>query len=179
MKFALARATLWCNYPISTSEKSPYVGAMGVCCKLIFALLFICYKVSAECLDYQIQEALTSSKRPWDNYFRISQAVYPSVDLSARLIKIWVKFVNESSVSNASDVPCDKTGNSTYTWSMSCLYVSAGPVSLFSMNLFSLGAIWPNRRETELCINLPQSCRDYLEKNEMEKMIYFLSTVGS
>ena len=150
----------------------------------MYVVLFIGQHVSAKCLehDYEIQNYLTSSEPPWDNYYRISKAVYPAVDLSSLLIKIWVKFVNDSygsvsSVQNQSDIDRNKTftTESTYTWSMSCLYVSAGPISMFAMNVFSLGAIWPNRRERQLHIKLPHLCEGVPEE---ETMKYFLSTVG-
>ena len=51
------------------------------------------------------------------------------------------------------------------------------PVSFGSMNLFSLGAIYPNRRGSKLHITLPQFCNSSTVDIQ-EKMIYFLSTVS-
>ena len=146
--------------------------------KVIILVSVLCRMVSANCTDDQILKYFTSSKLPWDNYHRISKAVYPPSQSPSLLIKIRVKFFNESSASSSTDV-CDKDTHDSeinYTWSMACLYVSGGKISLSTMNVFSLGTIWPNRREAELCIKLPQSCRRNLEKGE--KMKYFLSKVG-
>ena len=144
--------------------------------KVIILVLVLSRMVSANCTDDQILKYFTSSKLPWDNYRRISKAVFPPSRSPSLLIKIRVKFVNESSA----DV-CDKDTRETdknYTWSMACLYVSGGSVSMFAMNVFSLGTIWPNRRETELCIKLPLSCRRDLEDKNEENLKYFLSKVG-
>ena len=143
----------------------------------------------------QIQGYLISSQPPFDNYYNISKAVYPSVDLPSLLIKVTVRFlatadyilIHQSgssrslNVSNVSTTGADvlqTTGNETrtneFTWSASCLYVSGGDISMTAMNFFSLFAIWPNRRERRLQISLPQFCKGY----SSDTMIYFLSTVG-
>ncbi|CAH3178356.1 unnamed protein product, partial [Porites lobata] len=95
---------------------------------------------------------------PYDNYYNISKAVYPSVDLPSLLIKITVKFPHDSgnlthlilaassrspingSTSNISQteenvLETTETKITTYkfTWSASCLYVSGGSISLASM----------------------------------------------
>lgn len=152
--------------------------------KVIILVLVLCRMVLANCTDDQILKYFTSSKLPWDNYNRISKAVYPPSQLPSLLIKIRVKFINESSASNSADV-CDKDTYKTdknYTWSMACLYVSGAGISMGAMNVFSLGAILPNRRQAKLCIKLPQSCRRDLEEDveeeEEQKMKYFLSKVG-
>ena len=152
---------------------------------------------AATCVERedQIQGYLISSQPPFDNYYNISKAVYPSVDLPSLLIKVTVRFLatadyilihqNGSSrslnVSNVSTTGADvlkTTGNETrtneFTWSASCLYVSGGDISMTAMNFFSLFAIWPNRRERRLQISLPQFCKGY----SSDTMIYFLSTVG-
>ena len=152
---------------------------------------------AATCVERedQIQGYLISSQPPFDNYYNISKAVYPSVDLPSLLIKVTVRFLatadyilihqNGSSrslnVSNVSTTGADvlqTTGNETrtneFTWSASCLYVSGGDISMTAMNFFSLFAIWPNRRERHLQISLPQFCKGY----SSDTMIYFLSTVG-
>ena len=150
--------------------------------KVIILVLVLCRMVSANCTDDQILKYFTSSKLPWDNYHRISKAVYPPSQSPSLLIKIRVKFINESSASKSADV-CDKDTRETdknYTWSMTCLYVSGGEISMLAMNVFSLGTILPNRRQAvpDLCIKLPQSCQRDLEEKKDEKMIYFLSKVG-
>ena len=157
----------------------------------IFTVFFIYQTVSAKCLehDYEIQDYLISSKPPWDNYYNISKAVYPSIDLPSLLLKITVEFLstaiqNASTASSTSAASINQSESDTrlilkeikmYTWSMSCLYVSAGDVSLFAMRLFSLGTIWPSRRERQLRIKLPEFCHGVPQKEQME---YFLSTVG-
>lgn len=158
------------------------------------------FSSAATCVERedQIQGYLISSKPPFDNYYNISKAVYPSVDLPSLLIKVTVRFLatadyilihqNGSSrslnVSNVSTTGADvlpTAGNETrtndtnkFTWSASCLYVSGGDISMTAMNFFSLFAIWPNRRERHLQISLPQFCKGY----SSDTMIYFLSTVG-
>ena len=151
-----------------------------------FVALLRAQRLSATCMEREdhIQRHLTSSVPPYDNYFNISKAVYPSVDLPSLLIKITVRFHNLTS-SNTSHVS-NQTGENTpqttenetktykFTWSASCLYVSGGDISLTSMNVFSLWAIYPNRREEKLHLTLPHFCRGF----SLETMIYFLSTVG-
>ena len=145
--------------------------------------------VTGTCMerDDQIQKYFTSSEPPYDNYYNISKAVYPSVDLPSLLIDITVKFLitavgktnGSNSVNNLKQNISRLTTSSVtriYKWSMSCLYVSGGEISLTAMNLFSLGAIWPNRRERKLHITLPQFCSGSPEDRE-DTMIYFLSTV--
>ena len=178
----------------------------------LFVALLRAQRLSATCTERELQRHLTSSEPPYDNYYNISKAVYPSIDLPSLLIKITVRFrqsINQSKTlfnfefvdskmaniseennitsSNASNVSNQirentrqttdnetKTCNKFYTWSASCLYVSGGDISLTSMNVFSLWAIYPNRREKKLDLTLPKFCRDV----SLETMIYFLSTVG-
>ena len=156
-------------------------------------------EMSATCMEREehIQRYLISSQPPYDNYYNISKAVYPSVDLPCLLIKITVTFLHGSdnlthlagssrspisgSTSNISQTGENvrktiETKITTYkfTWSASCLYVSGGSISLASMNAFSLWAIYPNRREGQLHLTLPQFCKEF----SADTMIYFLSTVG-
>ena len=175
-----------------------------------FVALLRVQRLSATCTERELQRHLTSSEPPYDNYYNISRAVYPSVDLPSLLIKITVRFhhsINQSKTlfdfefvdseianiseennltsSNTSNVS-NQTGENTrqttdnetktskFTWSASCLYVSGGDISLTSMNIFSLWAIYPNRREKKLDLTLPKFCRDV----SLDTMIYFLSTVG-
>ena len=151
--------------------------------------------ISATCMEREehILRYLISSQPPYDNYYNISKAVYPSVDLPSLLIKITVTFLNGSgnlthlagssrspingSTSNTSQTGKNVHENITtykFTWSASCLYVGGGNISLTSMNVFSLWAIYPNRRERQLYLTLPQFCRGF----SADTMIYFLSTVG-
>ncbi|CAH3188862.1 unnamed protein product, partial [Porites lobata] len=118
---------------------------------------------------------------PYDNYYNISKAVYPSVDVPSLLIKITVTFLHGSdnlthlagsseSPINGSTSNISQTGENVrkttetkittykFTWSASCLYVSGGSISLASMNAFSLWAIYPNRRERQLHLTLPHPC---------------------
>ena len=156
-------------------------------------------EMSARCVEREehIQRYLISSQPPYDNYYNISKAVYPSVDLPSLLIKITVTFLHGSdnlthlagsfeSPINGSTSNISQTGENIretietnittykFTWSASCLYVSGGSISLASMNAFSLWAIYPNRRERQLHLTLPQFCRGF----SADTMIYFLSTVG-
>ena len=155
--------------------------------------------MSATCMQREehIQRYLISSQPPYDNYYNISKAVYPSVDLPSLLIKITVTFLHGSDnlthLAGSSRSPVSgrtsnisKTGENVretietkittykFTWSASCLYVSGGSISLASMNAFSLWAIYPNRREGQLHLTLPQFCRGF----SADTMIYFISTVG-
>ena len=164
-------------------------------------------ELSATCLgrEDQIQRYMISTELPFDNYYNISKAVYPSVDLPSLLIKITVTFLAtaDHNLTNSSTAGADArqtrenetrtfnfTNSSTagadarqttenetrtfkFTWSISCLYVSGGNISLTSMNVFSLWAIYPNRRERQLHLTLPQFCRGF----SSDSMIYFLSTV--
>ena len=176
-----------------------------------FVTLLRAQRLSATCTERELQRHLTSSEAPYDNYYNISKAVYPSVDLPSLLIKITVRFhqsinqsktlfdfelvdgkianiseennLTSSNTSNVSNQTEENTRQTTdnetktsykFTWSASCLYVSGGDISLTSMNVFSLWAIYPNRREKKLDLTLPKFCRDV----SLETMIYFLSTVG-
>nr|XP_058942259.1 uncharacterized protein LOC131770555 [Pocillopora verrucosa] len=158
----------------------------SLCNKLtvIFAIVGLSFEfILGTCIerDEQIQKYLTSSKPPFDNYFNISKAVYPSVDLPSLLINISVVFLEtageKSNGSNSLSTLKRNVSRSTlhFTWSTSCLYVSVGEISLESMKWFSLGAIFPNRRKRELHITLPELCRDSpVDINKT--MEYFLST---
>ena len=69
----------------------------SLCNKLtvIFAIVLLSFEIIlGTCIkrDEQIQKYLTSSESPFDNYFNISRAVYPSVDLPSLLINISVVF---------------------------------------------------------------------------------------
>ena len=177
----------------------PFKNGFGIAAWLVVMLgaQELPFSSAASCVERedQIQGYLISSEPPFDNYYNISKAVYPSVDLPSLLIKVTVRFlatadyilIHQSgssrslNVSNVSTTGADvlqTTGNVTrtneFTWSASCLYVSGGDISLTAMNFFSLFAIWPNRRERRLQISLPQFCKGY----SSDTMIYFLSTVG-
>ena len=117
--------------------------------------------------DYQIHDALASTKPPVDNYFNISNAIYPSEDISSKLVNIWVHFIN--STVNLTEVEQRK-----FIWSRSCLYVSDRYLSLQAMSLYSLATIWPHRRQEDLHITIYEFC-DPHEKRR--KLLQFLSTV--
>ena len=165
----------------------------------LLVLLTGSHGMSATCVEREehIQRYLISSQPPYDNYYNISKAVYPSVDLPSLLIKITVTFLHGSdnlthfvgtsrSPINGSTSNISQTGGNVrettetkittyqFTWSASCLYVSGGNINLTSMNVFSLWAIYPNRRERHLHLTLPQFCGRF----SADTMIYFLSTVG-
>ena len=207
------------------------MASMALCsflCTLIFILILRAQETEeglATCIkrDDEIQRYLISSEPPYDNYFNISKAVYPSVDLPSSLISITVTFLptdvnatqsNNGTLPRRSAVNATQSNNGTlpkslkrsavnssrgkrngsdlrpamvnvsgpgtyrYIWSISCLYISGGDISLSSMNVFSLWAIWPNRREKELHLTLPQFCKGSPSDPPHSKtMIYFLSTV--
>ena len=165
----------------------------------LLVLLTGSHAMSVPCMEREehIQRYLISSQPPYDNYYNISKAVYPSVDLPSLLIKITVTFLHGSDnlthLAGSSQSPFNGSTSSIsqtreniretsetkikthkFTWSASCLYVSGGNISLTSMNVFSLWAIYPNRRERHLHLTLPQFCRGF----SADTMIYFLSTVG-
>ena len=155
----------------------------------IFAIVLLRFEyVLGTCIerDEQLQKYLTSSNSSFSNYFNISKAVYPSVDLPSLLIDITVKFLKtagkKSNGSSSLSTLEQNVSRSTtfeirkFKWSMSCLYVSGG-ISLSAMNWFSLGAIYPNRRGSKLHITLPQFCNSSTVDIQA-KMIYFLSTVS-
>ena len=147
-------------------------------------------RVLATCVERndQLQRHLISSAPPYDNYYNISKAVYPSVDLPSMLIKITVtflasgnnvaqngsfKYMNISEQNGSISRPTAENFTRTYTWSKACLYVSGGNISMSSMNIFSLFAIYPNRREARLHLTLPEFCKDF----SIDNMVYFISTV--
>ena len=172
--------------------------AMALIELVFFVALLRAQRLSATCMEREdhIQRHLTSSEPPYDNYYNISKAVYPSVDLPSVLIKITVKILDTTAddnltswrsryMSNVSKKTGEYTRQTTdnetneaktykFTCSASCLYVGGGDISLTSMNVFSLWAIYPNRREENLHLTLPQFCRGV----SLDTMIYFLSTVG-
>ncbi|XP_078366264.1 uncharacterized protein LOC144650452 [Oculina patagonica] len=117
--------------------------------------------------DYQIHDALTSTKPPFDNYFNISSAIYPSEDISSKLVNIWVHFIN--STVNHTEVDQRK-----FIWSRSCLYVSDRYLSLRAMSLYSLATIWPDRRQEDLHITLNEFCNP---KEKKKRLLKFLSTL--
>lgn len=117
--------------------------------------------------DYQIHDALTSTKPPLDNYFNISNAIYPSEDISSKLVNIWVHFIN--STVNLTEVEQRK-----FIWSRSCLYVSDRYLSLQAMSLYSLAAIMPHRRQEDLHITIYEFCNPHEKRR---KLLQFLSTV--
>ena len=126
-------------------------------------------RIEKSCLeyDYQIHDALTSTKPPLDNYFNISNALYPSEGSSSKLINIWVHFIN--STVNLTEVEQLK-----FIWSRSCLYVSDRYLSLHAMSLYSLATIWPHRRQQDLHITINEFCNPHEKRR---KLIQFLSTV--
>ena len=144
------------------------------CIVIGFTLLFLVVQgghSSLQCLgnDADLQAKLTSTSPPFDNYFNISRAIYPSTYVSSLNVKIRVKFVSDR-----------ENETQLYTWAKSCLYVSTEYISLFAMQVYSLSAIFPDRRQRELEITLPELCsnmRDH-DNGSTSKMIYFLSTVS-
>ena len=115
--------------------------------------------------DYEIQDTLASAKPPFDNFFNISRSIYPTGELSSKLINIWVHFTNSST--NLTQESLQK-----FMWSRSCLYVSDRYSSLQAMSLYSLGSIWPNRNQESLHIAIPLFCNS--EASE-KKLVQFLS----
>ena len=126
-------------------------------------------RIEKSCLkyDYQIHDALASTKPPLDNYFNISNAIYPSEDSSSKLIHITVHFIN--STVNLTEVEQLK-----FIWSRSCLYVSDRYLSVYAMRLYSLATIWPHREQEDLDITLNEFCNP---QKKRRKLLQFLSTV--
>ena len=127
-------------------------------------------RIEQSCLkyDYQIHDALASTKPPLDNYFNISNAIYSSADYSsATLIHITVHFIN--STVNLTEVEQLK-----FIWSRSCLYVSDRYLSVYAMRLYSLATIWPHREQEDLDITLNEFCNP---QKKRRKLLQFLSTV--
>ena len=118
--------------------------------------------------NYQIHDVLTSMHPPFDNYFNISRAIFPSEGLSSKLINIRVRFTNSS-------VNLTQVGQTKYIWSWSCLYVSDRYLSLQAMRIYSMGTIWPDRRQEDLQITIPKFCNPQQTK---AKLVDFLSTVS-
>ena len=119
--------------------------------------------------NYQIHEALASLNPPFDNYFNISRAMFPSEGLSSKFINIWVHFTNSS-------VNLTQVSQAKYIWSRSCLYVSDRYLSLQAMRIYSMGTIWPDRRREDLHITIPKFCNP---KQAKAKLAEFLSTVST
>lgn len=128
-------------------------------------------KAPIKCLQQLDDARIYDSLKSEQNYYRISRAIYPSVDVPSLYVKITVQFLSGSA--NGSFVKETRK----YTWSKACLYVATKYVSLYAMNVYSLGAIWPNKRERELFISLPEFCSNVTEEERKSKMIYFLSTL--
>ena len=127
-------------------------------------------RIEKSCLkyDYQIHDALTSTKPPLDNYFNISNAIYPSADYSSsKLLNIRVHFIN-------STVNLTEVEQLTFIWSRSCLYVSDHYLSLHAMTLYSLGTIWPHGDQEDLHITINEFCNPHEKRR---KLLQFLSTV--
>ena len=110
--------------------------------------------------NYQIHDALTSMHPPFDNYFNISLAIFPSEGLSSKLINIRVRFTNSS-------VNLTQVGQTKYIWSWSCLYVSDRYLSLQAMRIYSMGTIWPDRRQEDLHITIPKFCNPQQTKAKL------------
>ena len=125
--------------------------------------------IKKSCLkyDYQIHDALASTKPPLDNYFNISNAIYPFEGASSKLINIWVHFIN-------STVKLTEVEHLKFIWSRSCLYVSDRYLSLQAMSLYSLATIWPHRRQQDLHITINEFCNPEEKRREL---LQFLSTV--
>ena len=84
-KKLISRPAPWFHARCVTSSQSSQFAIIGLSFEIIFGT----------CIERgeQIQKCLTYSKPPFDNYFNISKAVYPSVNLPSLLIDITVKFL--------------------------------------------------------------------------------------
>ena len=76
----------------SSPQKSGEEAGMALLELALFVALLRAQKLSATCTERELQRHLTSSEPPYDNYYNISKAVYPSIDLPSLLIKITVRF---------------------------------------------------------------------------------------
>ncbi|XP_031556017.1 uncharacterized protein LOC116292809 [Actinia tenebrosa] len=102
--------------------------------------------------------------RMTDNYYNISRALYPSIDLPALYVKVTIQFLKD--YQNGTKIIDGDTMK--LTWSTSCTYVSVKHISLFAMTVFSLATIYPQRRETELTITVLPLCKDSPYKHDDE-----------
>ena len=131
-------------------------------------------KAPVKCLQILDDARIHDSLKSEQNCYNISRAIYPPADVPSLYVKITVKFL--SGPANGSGTTVKDTRH--YTWSKACLYVATKHVSLYAINVYSLGAIWPNKREKELSISLPVFCNNTTEEERKSKMLYFLSTVS-
>ena len=90
------------------------------------------------------------------NHHNLSRALFPPAQRPSLYIKVSIRFANISADGNVTFVGQP----SKYTWSKSCLFVATKFMSIYAMNIYSLGAVWPNRRENQLGLTLPLFCTD-------------------
>ena len=127
-------------------------------------------RIEKSCLkyDYQIHDALASTKPPLDNYFNISNAIYSSAEhSSSKLLNIWVHFIT-------STVDLTEVEQLKFIWSRSCLYVSDRYLSPHAMRLYSLGTIWTHGGQKDLHITINEFCNPHEKRR---KLLQFFSTV--
>ena len=127
------------------------------------------------CLKHKddIQKALTAVTPPFDNYYNISRAIYPSVHVPSLYVRIWIQFYNRSSPTSYNIVGRPEE----FTWSKSCLYVGTRFINLYAMNTYSLLAVWPNRRQQDLKMTMLKFCKHFNTGERHDTTTYFLSTV--
>ncbi|XP_031570529.1 uncharacterized protein LOC116304883 [Actinia tenebrosa] len=119
-----------------------------------------------KCLMYldEVREILGSKVPPindsrmTDNYYNMSRALFPSVDLPSLYVRVTIQFLKD--YQNGTKMIDDQKKNLKFTWSKACSYVSVQHISLYAMSVFSLFTIYPQRRETELVITVPPFCHD-------------------
>lgn len=113
--------------------------ASSALCTKVIAIAMVVFLsetvLATRCIerDDQIQRYFISLAPPYDNYYNISKAIYPSVDLPSMLIDITITFLATTTDSDASTNGSTSNQNRPdshlnitrkYKWSMSCLYVS-------------------------------------------------------
>lgn len=144
-----------------------------------------CQPKETKCLMYldEVREILGSKVPPiindsrmTDNYYNMSRALFPSVDLPALYVRVTIQFLKD--YQNGTTMIDDQKKSLYFTWSKACSYVSVKHISLYAMSVFSLFTIYPQRRESELVMTVPPFCAKSLyATDESETWRYVVSTV--
>ncbi|XP_020909713.1 uncharacterized protein LOC110247594 [Exaiptasia diaphana] len=120
---------------------------------------------AAKCLKSlnDVKRELTSTVPPlhgWttDNYNNISRALFPGVKLPSLYIKVTLQFIVNDTGPGTGKLSDEVL---KFTWSQSCIFVSN--VCLNAKTVFSLGTVYPQRRETELVLSSHKLCEDNSE----------------
>ncbi|KXJ05945.1 uncharacterized protein LOC110254926 isoform X2 [Exaiptasia diaphana] len=106
-------------------------------------------KNSTKCLSSLNEiEAELSSKVHWRS---ISRALFPLFQLPSLYVKVTLRLISDELNQNVDKVK-------KFTWAESCAFVT--DVSLEAVTAFSLGTVWPQRRQTELVLTVHDLCNE-------------------